>query len=169
LIVIVVGVLIALALNSWWANLQDRKRERVLLLEFREEFVENKRLLDIQSGVWRRRKDAAQTLFGLGSGAARGELSDVAQVEHQFWTLIHRDFLPWVRTVTALPDSGYGSIGFEPGHFETDSPALHLTVVLENYLREYIALSRVLDIQRRPLEKTMTDILEKIEEHLEHG
>jgi len=40
--VVVAGVLIALALNAWWANRDARARERLVLEDLREDFVFNK-------------------------------------------------------------------------------------------------------------------------------
>lgn len=46
LIVIVVGILMALGLDAWWGERQDRQAERVALGFIHEEFVENQQRFD---------------------------------------------------------------------------------------------------------------------------
>jgi hypothetical protein len=52
LIVVVVGILAALYLESWWQDRQDRVEEASLLQGLRQEFVENREQLVNRISVW---------------------------------------------------------------------------------------------------------------------
>jgi len=69
-VVIVFSVLLALALDAWWADVRERAAERQALSRLRVEFSENReRAL---SGPFRDIADASATLYALMQDAAAG-------------------------------------------------------------------------------------------------
>ena len=67
LIVVIVGILAALYLESWWQDRQDRAEEALLLEGLRAEFVENREQLVDRISVWSNVREsslAAQRLMG---------------------------------------------------------------------------------------------------------
>jgi hypothetical protein len=70
LLIVVFGVLIALSVDAARQGLGQRRLEREVLQALREEFEANRRLLEEQLAVYRRRTDAAQALLSLGSGVS---------------------------------------------------------------------------------------------------
>lgn len=67
LIVVVVGILAALYLESWWQDRQDRAEEALLLAGLRAEFADNRQQLVERISIWsdiREASLAAQRLMG---------------------------------------------------------------------------------------------------------
>lgn len=60
LIVVIVGILAALWLESWWQDRQDRQEELVILKGLRTEFVMNRAQLVDKMSVWTDSMDAAE-------------------------------------------------------------------------------------------------------------
>lgn len=65
LVVVIVGVIIALGVDSWWEERQERQSERQHLVELEAEFTENIRRLDQTIHAIETNMSAARSLIGV--------------------------------------------------------------------------------------------------------
>ena len=70
LLVVIVGILLAIGIDSWWASRANQAAEQDLLRDLAAEFARNDSLLEWQFSFYERRRAAAETLLELGPGAA---------------------------------------------------------------------------------------------------
>jgi hypothetical protein len=69
LVVVIAGILLAVAIDSWWQNMAELDAEDALLEALRVEFELNSDALSQQLTVYGRRQQAAETLLDLGPTA----------------------------------------------------------------------------------------------------
>ena len=66
IVVVLIGILLAVAVNAWWGQRSDRAAERELLWSLDGEFAVNDSLLARQFGFYDRRRASAEALLALG-------------------------------------------------------------------------------------------------------
>jgi hypothetical protein len=70
LLIVIVGILMAISIDSWWTQVGDRRAERELLASLSGEVAKNQELLERQFDFYGSRTKAAETLLRLGPQAA---------------------------------------------------------------------------------------------------
>jgi hypothetical protein len=86
--VVVAGVLIALALNSWWQNRQQLQGEQRLLAALLDEFTSNQQRLAEIVAFHEDVKSTARTLIGISTtpGSTSADSADVLLANVTWWT-----------------------------------------------------------------------------------
>ena len=218
LVIVVLGVLIAISIDSWRQGVQDRRDERVLVESLHREFESNRVALVSQLEVYGKRSAAAQQLLDLGVEAERlpadsltalwqwitragtydpatgvlssatssGDLgliedldlrsaiaqwpsgvANFANVESAMSDVIMGQMMPWLRSQTALPPSGFGELGWPSGRHPTDMRLLLSSVVFENLLREELAWDWILEQDGAGVLGDIDAILEMLQSQLD--
>lgn len=72
-------------------------------------------------------------------------VDNFADLESAIGNLIMNQMMPWLRSQTALPPSGFGELSWPAGSHQTDTGLLLSSVVFENFLREEIAWDWILE------------------------
>lgn len=72
-------------------------------------------------------------------------VANLANVEQSIGNVIMNHMMPWLRSETALPPSGFGELGWPSGSHQTDTRRLLSSVVFENLLREALGWDWVLE------------------------
>jgi hypothetical protein len=68
---VVASILLAFAIDAWWADLGEARREREILVDLRAEFEANRTGLDAQAGHHHENADAALRLYAIATGIER--------------------------------------------------------------------------------------------------
>lgn len=68
--VVVVGILLAISIDAWWQDIEDRETERDLLQSLAGEFERNQARLQEQFATYRLRSESAEALLALGPNVA---------------------------------------------------------------------------------------------------
>jgi hypothetical protein len=105
LVVVVVGILAALYLESWWQDQQDREEEVLLLQGLRAEFVENREQLVDRLSIWSDVQAAGLSARNL-IGQSIDDLSS-DQIRNGFWSVMRMRFYdPRTGQLSSLISSG---------------------------------------------------------------
>jgi hypothetical protein len=105
LIIVIVGILAALFLESWWQDRQDRAEEALLLVGLRSEFVANQAQLTQKMSVWSFAIDSVDQAVAYMVDV--DETPDAAEIAQAFkYSLYMQFFDPRTGQLTSLISSG---------------------------------------------------------------
>ena len=93
-------------------------------------------------------------------------VQNMAGVENAIGNVIMGQMMPWLRSQTALPPSGFGELGWPSGSHPTDTGRLLSSVVFENLLREELAWDWVIERDAAYMLSDLDSILAMLEAHL---
>jgi hypothetical protein len=105
-LVVVVGILVALALNAWWSDRAERAQERELLKGLSTEFTVNRELFDRTADLHRDTIEQARQLLKM-TGPAPADI-DPAEIDALLFPLLSEipSFHPAMGEVEAMLGSG---------------------------------------------------------------
>ena len=106
LVIIVVGILLALALDAWWESRQDRKEELETVLGIYQEFVQNRILLQESMAKHQQISDAAELVLDSEPTDCGEELEEAISVAVFHW----KTFNPVRGATSSLIASGRMSL-----------------------------------------------------------
>lgn len=145
LLVIVAGVLIALWVDEWRQDREDRAKEGIYLASVRNEFQENRRRLDLQLVAYERRREAQGKLVELGP--ALSGLPQDSVVTLWAWALRGGNLNPALGATEALISSGGLSLVRDP---ELRSLVATVQAELEDFAEVEAIYTDFLDHQLLP-------------------
>ena len=111
-VVVVVGVFVALAADSWWSEREDRRFEREIREDMLVEFESNVRILNADIDYNEEARELHAALSGLSDEALFAIPDAVLSKQFGSGTLNSAGFDPELGTVQALVESGnIGAVG----------------------------------------------------------
>ncbi len=104
IIIVVVGILMAFSIDSWWQGVEDQQTEQTLLRSLAIEFESNQQQLESKIQIYRLRATAAETLLNLHSRSS--SVSPEAVEEHWKWITRGGSYDPSTGVLDAAISSG---------------------------------------------------------------
>lgn len=103
-VVVVIGILLAIAIDAWWKDLGDHRAETVLLHALQNEFAANQKILETNIDVTRRRMTAASALLNARNDL--GETNADTLNSHWQWVLRGAIYSPSSGVLESAESSG---------------------------------------------------------------
>jgi hypothetical protein len=111
-VVVVVGVFVAVAAESWWSEREDRQFEREIREDMLVEFESNVRILDADVAFNEEARELIAALSGLSDEALFAIPDAVLSMQFGSGNLVSAGFDPELGSVQALVQSGnLGAVG----------------------------------------------------------
>lgn len=95
-----------------------------------------------------------------------GRVENMQFVEGAVNNLIFEQLIPWMRLQTAFPNNSFAEFGIPDAQHTTDYEFLSNSVVVDNFLREWVSWDRALQMDREMVDDSIDEILAGIERRL---